>query len=679
MGIYADVAEKYHQHGIYTIPCQEKRPLIGLDWQKYCESPPTEKDVETWVRRFPNANQVGLLLGKSSGFVAFDFDYEWDQRRSALDEKAFYKDRKLIEPQIISLLPQTPAIKVGRKGWTRIFRCHPSLAQNSNRSPNRHGVRLFDFLSWHKQTIIPPSVHSVEEDRSLLYKWIGVSIEECLDDIPEITIDVVQEIEMMFKTGADKTECGGRHGKLLYWLLDVITVERDFSKLATRLIEKDLKLNPDSPYLSDEKHHRSGDAEKNAKLWIERIARWMDAKKTLKIKSAAKGADAWDYFFENQFPAVKKDIVSKSCFIKTAPSEEWTPITSIEGALKSYANRASLPDSKTTDELERWTLEKTKLGFLCDIPEWDRIDRVQQCGAAINSAQFTPEEIGQILKHWGSNIFRRVKSPYSQNRCIILKGPQGIGKDYLVRSMLKDFKPYYESTTLPGTQKDALEIVSRLLAVHIEEFDQTKHMDVAFLKSLITQPAAFFREAYGHSPNQKIMRPSFISTANVDDILRDPTGNRRFIVIPVSRIEWGYPTDQSLQIMAQFKAHFEAGEFEALSDDLEAKIKAITESYTPEDLSVAIAAVFQQRFNDILSHNNHTGDSWDLVRSSRQLRGGQAIEILTRIAKDLNCSLRKVQSSLKGCGLSRHSRDGAIYFPSTHEATNWTAKPAKNS
>ncbi len=651
LGIFSDNVRKYFEFGLVTIPCKDKRPILGSGWQEFCQVAPTSAMIDKWEKSYQDVSQLGLTMGPSTLLSGFDFDYEWLEKKCALKKPEFDKDRRMIERQILALLPPTPAIKMGRKGWTRLYKSHGEL---DNAQCDRNGVRLFDFLARNKQTIIPPSKYSDDTDFS--YRWLGPPIEECLDDIPFITSDIVAEIKMLFGDGAafDFT-ASGRHGVLFRWLLDVVRLESDDLVLASKLVARDIGLNK-VPYLSDPKHFaRFRSPDLNALEWIKRVRKFVGVARGLPV-----GGGGWDFFFDNSFSSIRKDVISKKCFFKLNPGSDWGLMDEVEGVLRSYADRKGLPQSKTVDELARWTLEKVDADFLCDIPKWDGVDRVALFGSAVKSPNFSGNEIAEILRHWGSNIFRRVKSADFQNRCVIFKGPQGMGKDFFVRAMLRDFKPYYESTTMPGTQKDALEICSRLLAVHIEEFDQTKHMDMAFMKSLITQPSAFFRESYGSSPNQKIMRPSFISTANVDDILRDPTGNRRFIVIPTEGLDWTYPTDSSLQVLAQWRSYFETGEWVTLSDELEAKIKVIIDSFTPEDLSVAIVELYCERFLAMISPNGPRPGAFYLT-------GQEVVSMLMDISKKAQCSLRKVQSSIKGSHRSHKFRDGTRYFKNSDD------------
>lgn len=664
MGIFSDHVRRYFDHGLITIPCKDKRPILGKEWQQYCDNAPSEAMIDKWEKDFSSTDQLGLVMGKATKLCALDFDYEFGPK-CELTETKFEKDRMNVEKQILALLPGTPAIKTGKKGWTRFFKTHGEI---DNVSCDRNGLRLFDFLARNKQTIIPPSRYN----ENLMYRWLGPAAEDVLDDIPIITQDIINELRLVLsdKDGYDFA-ANGRHGRLLKYLLDIVRIETDNKKIAFRLVELDKSLNA-VPYLSDPKHtprHKS--AEQNALDWIVRVRKFVG----VQPKKGQVGDDGWNYFFDTSFKSVRKDIISKNVFFKIREGEDWTRMDGVDGMLRAYADQRGLYSAKTMDQFERWTWEKVNCDFLCDIPKWDGVDRVQKFGESVKSAEFTGHEIAAILKHWGGNVFRRVKSADHQNRCVILKGPQGVGKDFMVRAMLRDFKPYYESTTMPGTQKDALEICSRLLAVHIEEFDQTKNMDVAFLKSLITQPSAFFRESYGASPNQKVMRPSFISTANVDNILRDPTGNRRFIVIPVDSISWDYPTDQSIQVLAQWRSYCESGELERLPEALEAKIKGIIDAFTPEDASVRVLEVYYARFRERVAPG---GDAQSSLLGASYMTGAQVSAMISDIARELGMHPTSVYAIIRGAGLSHRFAEGMRYFGSKSDVERSTQRGPKS-
>jgi len=670
MGIYSDWAPKYFESGIYTVPCKDKKPIIGYGWQKYCENPPDESHLSKWIETHSDANQLGLLLGPSTGKVAFDFDYAYNPKKCTISKEDFAKDRIRIEKEIMELLPITYFGKVGAKGWTRFYAWNKLLV---NRSTTRNGVGLFDFLSQGKQTIIPPSVHSILEDKKIIYKWIDESLEYGAGKLPELSMEIIETIISLYsdrpRGRRPQLQDMSRHERVMYFIIDALRVDQSLERIALKAIDYDKIVN-DTPYLIDPKYYNDTDAYKNSLEFVMKINKWATRKEALKTKEEKREPKAftdncWNHFFETSFFEVRKDIFSEDTFIRKKAKAKWELIKSKDGVLRAYTKNFGLPKSQVVDELDRWAFEKSDLKFLCDVPAWDGTDRVASIAGSITSDKFTQTQIIDIFKHWGVGIFRRLENPETQNRCIILKGDQGHGKDTLVRSMLKEFKPYYKASTLPGTQKDVLEIVSSLLIVHIEEFDQTKGIDIGFLKSLITQPSSFFREAYGYAPNEKLMRPSFISSANVDDILRDPSGNRRFIVIPVSKIAWDYPQDESLQVVAQWKSMFERGECFTLPKETEDAIKVVIDAYTPESLEVSIMELYRARMMGLTVGLNAR------YPNALCLNGGQVTEMLCGLAKTFNCSLRRVQSAVKSSGLTRRSKNGILYYTDPTPAAMW--------
>jgi len=659
MGIYKEWAGKYFDSGISTIPCNGKKAPIFNDWSKYCETKPTESEIDAWTQKYSDSTQIGMPLGAANGIVAFDFDYEYDPKKCKITEEEFKRDRQRIEGEIMELLPATNIGKVGMKGWTRFYQYNNKLV---NKLANRNNVRLFDFLSTGRQTIIPPSLHSSIEDKKVFYKWIDEDLLHA-PSLPKLSMEVIETIISLYsdRPKGQRPAVGdlSRHERIMYYILDALKVDHNLERVTAMTVEYDIKINGTNRYLTDPKYYDTADASKNAQEFVQKIFRWSNKHNALMTKEEKKEESftpiSWDHFFGTAFAESRKDIFSEETFIKKTKTAKWEPIKLYEGVLRSYARTCRLPTSFVVDELDRWAFENTKTEFLCDIPIWDGQDRIDKIAGSMKVTGFTREQVVEIFKHWGVTIFRRVNDSSVQNRCIILKGLQGFGKDTLVRSMLKDFKPYYESTTLPGTPKDVLEIVSRLLVIHIEEFDQTKGMDVGFLKSLITQPTSFFRESYGRTPNSKPMRGSFISTANVDDILRDTTGNRRFIVLPVEEIGWDYPQNESLQVIAQWKSFFGAEMHFKLSDETEAAIKATVQEFTPSNLDESIVELYKARFYAMTSMNGP-------YPYKTELAGSEIMEMLCALTKVFSCSLRRVQMAIKSKGMSRRVTAGILYY-----------------
>ncbi|KQT23099.1 MULTISPECIES: bifunctional DNA primase/polymerase [unclassified Bradyrhizobium] len=140
-----------------------KAPALS-GWQKYCNEAPSSFFIAGHSRA--PAVGVGVATG-FGGLVAVDIDgYD-----------------SIIGP-ILSTLPPAIVVKIGRRGLTSFYR---SIVPMKSRSYNdASGIRLLDFLSSGRQTVIPPSIHP-DTGRSY-YWWSDATLEDtALEALPVLT------------------------------------------------------------------------------------------------------------------------------------------------------------------------------------------------------------------------------------------------------------------------------------------------------------------------------------------------------------------------------------------------------------------------------------------------------------------------------------------------------------
>lgn len=74
--------------------------------------------------------------------------------------------------------------------------------------------------------------------------------------------------------------------------------------------------------------------------------------------------------------------------------------------------------------------------------------------------------------------------------------------------------------------------MSQQLLINLDEFNQiSPKVQQGFLKNIIQLPNLKIKRPYGVRQEEMPRCASFIATSNMDDILADPSGNRRFIAI----------------------------------------------------------------------------------------------------------------------------------------------------
>ncbi|MBX0328577.1 hypothetical protein K2Z83_12905 [Oscillochloris sp. ZM17-4] len=167
-----------------------------------------------------------------------------------------------------------------------------------------------------------------------------------------------------------------------------------------------------------------------------------------------------------------------------------------------------------------------------------------------------------FLRRWLIGAVGRIFH-HDQNLVLVLAGTQDAGKSQFARwlgSILPE--AYYEGRFEPEAKDTTLRMIESLVW-EIGELDgvTSKHA-AAILKLMLTQEEVIARRPYGRHDIRGPVRASFIGTVNDDGegFLVDPTGNRRYLVISLTGIDWSYTQIDVRQVWAEAVALYRAGE-----------------------------------------------------------------------------------------------------------------------
>lgn len=147
MAIFRDNASLYWDAGIPVIPLKRwnspgkgagKAPILN-EWTQYGQHMPSEAMRSLWLSSYPDSN-IGLPFGPASGLCAIDIDTENEEYINA----------------IRGALPDSPWVRVGRKGMGLIFRWN---GQPNFKLRDEHNESLVEFLGLGNQMVLPPSIH----------------------------------------------------------------------------------------------------------------------------------------------------------------------------------------------------------------------------------------------------------------------------------------------------------------------------------------------------------------------------------------------------------------------------------------------------------------------------------------------------------------------------------------
>lgn len=216
---------------------------------------------------------------------------------------------------------------------------------------------------------------------------------------------------------------------------------------------------------------------------------------------------------------------------------------------------------------------------------WDGEDHIGNL-----ASYFDAENFELFFTRW---VIGSVAQAYemTQNRMLILVGPQDCGKSYFVRwlaSPLGDKLPYLfvQSDIDPDNKDHKLRQMRRWIWEVAELGSTTRRADRESLKQFISQEIVSARPPYGRNPLDKPVLSNYIGTVNDEGagFLNDPTGYRRYMLVVVRNIDWSYTEEVDMtQVWAQAKAYYDSGEKWRLNP-AEAKLAAeANQSFEIED------------------------------------------------------------------------------------------------
>jgi predicted P-loop ATPase len=193
---------------------------------------------------------------------------------------------------------------------------------------------------------------------------------------------------------------------------------------------------------------------------------------------------------------------------------------------------------------------------------WDDNDHIEHLASFVKDRD---NLFGLALRRWLLGAIDRVYRPGSQNRMLVLVGAQGLGKSGLTSFLANDLDPRY--TVQAGIRPDERDDQIRLSETFIWEVTElgatTRRADVEALKAFLSVTRVNVRRPYAKYSTDAGAITSFVGTLNDSHagFLSDPTGERRFVVCELERIDWTYAQRVNVaQVWAQAKALYDQGE-----------------------------------------------------------------------------------------------------------------------
>lgn len=118
----------------------------------------------------------------------------------------------------------------------------------------------------------------------------------------------------------------------------------------------------------------------------------------------------------------------------------------------------------------------------------------------------------------------------------LLIAGQGFRKSTFCRRLLPPELAWGYTDCLAMTEKrQVMQAMSQMLLINLDEFNQIPPtVQQGFLKNIMQLPTVKMKRPYGTHTEEFPRTASFIATSNMNDILADPSGNRRFIGVELT-------------------------------------------------------------------------------------------------------------------------------------------------
>ena len=163
-----------------------------------------------------------------------------------------------------------------------------------------------------------------------------------------------------------------------------------------------------------------------------------------------------------------------------------------------------------------------------------------------------------MVNQWRSYSHRK----YGNSVAPLLISKQGYNKSTFCRSLVPpELQWGYNDNLVLSEKMQVLQAMCQALLLNLDEFNQiSPQVQQGFLKNIIQLPSVKMKPPYGSHVQEFPRMASFIATSNMEDILSDPSGNRRFLGVELTG-----PIDVSQlpnyeQLYAQALAALQVGE-----------------------------------------------------------------------------------------------------------------------
>ncbi len=212
------------------------------------------------------------------------------------------------------------------------------------------------------------------------------------------------------------------------------------------------------------------------------------------------------------------------------------------------------------------------------LPQWDGLDRFPLLVEEVLAAGDTPDFeayrdlYNEYMRCTCIAAVRRVFEPgCKMDTVTILYGDQAALKSTFWKTLAVN-PGWFNDSKIQVDHPEGMKVLHHAWIHELGEIDDMTYMKPAeVIKAFVSSATDTFRESYGKAPKAHPRRSIIVASTNKEQVLNDPTGSRRFWVIPVGkRCDLDLLRTNLEQIWAQALYLYREGAPHFLTPELEA-------------------------------------------------------------------------------------------------------------
>lgn len=269
--------------------------------------------------------------------------------------------------------------------------------------------------------------------------------------------------------------------------------------------------------------------------------------------------------------------------------------------------------------------------------QWDGTPRLERLIIDYVGAEDTPLNRAMTRKHFTAAVARVMAPGCKYDYCLIIAGPEGIGKSTLFSIM---GGAWFNDSLTTTEGKTGMESLRCGWVIELAELSSIKRSDVEQVKNYITRRDDIYRAAYGTVVERHPRQCIFCGSTNEAYFLKGDTGNRRFWVIKVDPDKRRYEDYNAAlaadrdQLWAEAVEYWKRGEKLYLDSDMEAEARERQKEFN-DDRDDPLRAVLTAYLDTKLPAD---WDSWELIRRRAWLRNPDPLDETGTVERTRICA-----------------------------------------